>query len=136
MVGKKGGSGKGRGKAKVVSGRVSKTPPETKSLEEQGVNKELAKRARKATSKPADKFEADVKRAAALAKAAEGSKEAIEAARAEKHKNSRPSARSGKEDRRASEPVLKVRKFYSEAVSVSRQKHVLASKMQNIGPWK
>jgi hypothetical protein len=49
--GKVKGTRKGRGKAKPVSGRFAKNPPE-KTLAEQGVDKNLADRARKAAALP------------------------------------------------------------------------------------
>jgi hypothetical protein len=64
-------AGPGRGK-KGKTGRVTKTPPvsQEKSLSKQGIDKNLAKRARKTAAMSEAKFEAEVARAVKTAVAA------------------------------------------------------------------
>jgi hypothetical protein len=70
--------------------RVAKGPDDPPTLIDQGVDKHLADRARKAAAMPADKFEAHVAHAVATAVAAtEGDREVIKAAGAERQAEKR-----------------------------------------------
>jgi N6-adenosine-specific RNA methylase IME4 len=70
--------------------RVAKKPDDPPTLAEQGINKALADRARKAAALSEEKFEADVAKAVKLAVAAtEGDREIIHAARAEQQAKKR-----------------------------------------------
>jgi ParB family chromosome partitioning protein len=63
LEGKKPGTGKGQGKAVAkVSGGAGTATPETITLEQAGVSKNLARRANKAFMMPEQKFEADLSR--------------------------------------------------------------------------
>jgi N6-adenosine-specific RNA methylase IME4 len=79
---------KGQLKGRRSSGGAIKTPPDNiaSTLADAGIDKNLAKRAREAANMPEDKFEADIEKAKRNATAAaEGNKEVIAAARAERH---------------------------------------------------
>lgn len=66
--------------------RGKKNPAMTPTLEDSGIDKNLAKRAREAANMSEDKFEADIEKAKRnAAAAAEGNREIISAARAERH---------------------------------------------------
>lgn len=70
--------------------RVAKRPDDPPTLADQGVDKHLADRARKAAAMPEDKFEAQVAQAVKVAVAAtEGDREVIKAARVEQQAKKR-----------------------------------------------
>jgi N6-adenosine-specific RNA methylase IME4 len=116
ISGKRAGTSKGKGKARpVISGGVKNTPPEIKekALKDQGIDKNLAKRARRAANLSEEEHEAKVAEAKELAKAtAEGNQAVLRVAKNKRHER-KTKSRKEKEAKLAKKLIADPEKKYA-----------------------